>query len=121
MLAEIGDMLKKSFRKSDIVSRFGGEEFAIIMPHVREIEAHEACERFRKMVASHDFDHNSLQFKITVSMGLASYHSLAEQSPMGLVKAADRTLYQAKDHGRNIIECHQVQRLPTDPTAKSVK
>ena len=121
VLAEIGDMLKKSFRKSDILSRFGGEEFAIIMPHVREIEAHEACERFRKMVASHDFDHNSLQFKITVSMGLASYHSLAEQSPMGLVKAADRTLYQAKDHGRNIIECHQVQRLPTDPTAKSVK
>jgi two-component system cell cycle response regulator len=121
VLAEIGDMLKKSFRKSDILSRYGGEEFAIIMPHVREAEAREACERFRKKVASHDFDHNSLQVKVTVSMGLASYNAVAEQSPVGLVKAADQTLYQAKDHGRNLTKCYQVQRLRTDLTKTPVK
>ena len=121
VLVEIGDMLKKSFRKSDILSRFGGEEFAIIMPQVREADARAACERFRKMVESHGFDHNSLPFKVTVSMGLASYHTLAEQSPMGLVKAADQTLYQAKDHGRNVIKCYQVPRLPIDPTTTPMK
>ena len=121
VLAEIGDMLKKSFRKSDILSRYGGEEFAIIMPHVREAEAREACKRFRKKVASHDFDHNSLQVKVTVSMGLASYNAVAEQSPVGLVKAADQTLYQAKDHGRNLTKCYQVQRLRTDLTKTPVK
>ena len=121
VLAEIGDMLKRSFRKSDILSRYGGEEFAIIMPQVQEAEAREACERFRKMVASHDFDHDALQFKITVSMGLASYQTLAEQSPLGLVTAADQTLYQAKDHGRNVIKCYQVQRLRTDLTSAPEK
>jgi len=104
VLSKIGDMLIKSFRKSDIISRYGGEEFAIIMPHVRETEARDACERFRKMVANHHFDHNSFQFKVTVSAGLASYNTVAEQSPMGLVKAADQALYQAKDHGRNVIK-----------------
>ena len=121
VLAEIGDMLKKSFRKSDILSRYGGEEFAIIMPHVREGEARDACERFRKMVASHQFEDNALQLKMTVSAGLASYDKVTEQSPMGLVKAADQALYQAKDHGRNIIKCYQFQRLRTDLTSTPVK
>ena len=108
VLSQVGGMLKKSFRKSDILSRYGGEEFAIIMPHAREAEARDACERFRKMVASHHFDHNSLQFKVTVSTGLASYNTVAAQSPMGLVKAADEALYQAKDHGRNVIKYYRI-------------
>ena len=114
VLSKIGDMLKKSFRKSDILSRYGGEEFAIIMPQVRETEARDACERFRKMVASHSFDHNSFQFNLTVSMGIASYNTVTEQSPMGLVKAADQALYQAKDRGRNVTECHNISRVRAD-------
>jgi two-component system cell cycle response regulator len=121
VLSKIGDMLKKSFRKSDILSRYGGEEFAIIMPHVREAEARDACERFRKMVASHYFDHNSLQFNLTVSMGLASYNTVAEQSPMGLVKAADQALYQAKDHGRNVTKCYETCRARADLSSTLVK
>lgn len=101
VLSEIGKMLKEYIRQSDLICRYGGEEFAIILPNTRAENARKVCERFRAMVAGHLFEYHSMKFRITVSMGLASYSRSIDQSAMGLLRRADEALYQAKEAGRN--------------------
>lgn len=101
VLSEIGRMLKAYMRECDLICRYGGEEFAIILPNSNIEDAHAVCDRLREMVASYQFEHKSLRFQMTVSVGIAAYTSSVDQSPMELVKCADEALYQAKDAGRN--------------------
>ena len=101
VLSEIGRMLKEYIRQSDLICRYGGEEFAVILPNTRAEDALTVCERFRAMVAGHQFEYDSSQFRMTVSVGIASYNSSFHQSPDELVKWADEALYQAKEGGRN--------------------
>jgi two-component system cell cycle response regulator len=107
ILSDIGRMLKESIRESDLLCRYGGEEFAIILPNTRAEDAQTVCERFRAMVAGYHFEYDSLPFQITVSVGIASYSSSTDQSPMELVKWADKGLYQAKEEGRNRVRQYQ--------------
>ena len=101
VLAEIGNILKDCIRKSDLACRYGGEEFAVILPDTDVKKAKTVCERFRKIVAGHPFKHNLSQFNITISMGITSYNSLMDQSPIEIMELADKALYQAKEAGRN--------------------
>ena len=101
VLAEIGNILKDCIRKSDLACRYGGEEFAVILPDTDVKKAKAVCERFRKIVAGHPFKHNLSQFNITISMGITSYNSLMDQSPIEIMELADKALYQAKEAGRN--------------------
>jgi len=101
VLSEIGKMLKEYIRQSDLICRYGGEEFAIILPNTRAENARKVCERFRAMVAEHQFEYHSMKFRITVSMGIASYSRSIDQSPIELIKCADEALYQSKEAGRN--------------------
>jgi two-component system cell cycle response regulator len=104
VLSEIGRMLKEYIRQTDLVCRYGGEEFAVILPDTRAEDALTVCERFRAMVAGRQFEYDSSQFQIRVSAGIASYRSSIDQSPMDLVKCADEALYQAKEEGRNRVK-----------------
>jgi len=101
VLAEIGNILKDCIRKSDLACRYGGEEFAVILPDTDVKKAKAVCERFRKIVAGHPFKHNLSQFNITISMGITSYNSFMDQSPIEILELADKALYQAKEAGRN--------------------
>ena len=101
VLAEIGKILKDCIRKSDLACRYGGEEFAVILPDTDVKKAKAVCERFRKIVAEHPFKHNLFQFNITISMGITSYNSFMDQSPIEILELADKALYQAKEAGRN--------------------
>jgi two-component system cell cycle response regulator len=101
VLAEIGKILKDYIRKSDLACRYGGEEFAVILPDTDVKKAKAVCERFRKIVAGHPFKHNLSQFNITISMGITSYNSFMDQSPIEILELADKALYQAKEAGRN--------------------
>ncbi len=101
VLSEVGAMLKKSVRESDLVCRYGGEELVAILPSTGPEKAHIVCERFRKTVARHDFLFNQALFRVTVSAGIASYDGGADQSPTELLNLADQALYQAKEMGRN--------------------
>ncbi len=106
VLIEIADILKHSIRTSDIVGRWGGEEFLIICPHSSAHEAGILAEKIRFLIANYHF--TSIEKTLTASFGVAQYHN-KEMSIQTLVRLADNALYQAKDKGRNQVVCHTEQ------------
>lgn len=103
VLKSFAGLLSVNFREYDLVSRVGGEEFAVCLPNTTIEEAMLACNRLREQVALFDFPISSDQAKlinITTSAGVASNQgelvTLEE-----LMKVADEGLYKAKDEGRN--------------------
>ncbi len=101
VLCEIGTMLKAYIRQSDLACRYGGEEFAVILPNTQPEEAHGVCERFRQMVSQHQFTYNSYLLRTTISIGIASFNPSNPQISLDLIVGADNALYQAKEAGRN--------------------
>jgi diguanylate cyclase (GGDEF)-like protein len=101
ILQQIGRLLKDCVRNTDIVTRYGGDEMAIILLEVSKALALEVSEKLRREVERHSFLWQGTTVKITVSIGVAA--ALEEGIPdwNGLVNAADQALYQAKDGGRN--------------------
>ncbi|MFC1601419.1 diguanylate cyclase [Candidatus Sumerlaeota bacterium] len=103
VLTEIGKAIKTHFRETDIPCRYGGEEFAILLPDTPPADARLVAERLREAVAGSEIHHDSLSLRITISAGIASLADIPMPSSEGLVKAADRALYQAKAAGRDKI------------------
>lgn len=103
VLSTIGRMFNEHFRQGDLICRYGGEEFAVILPDTSLKSAMNVCERLRKKVSSHRFKYNSSDFSISISTGVALYNNLVHRSPVELVSAADQALYQAKKEGRNSV------------------
>ena len=105
MLVEICELVKAQLRDSDLLSRYGGEEFLVIAPNTSPSEAALLAERLRTRVELKVFlkDHEALSgsgLRTTISIGMASFdddNATAET----LIGEADRSLYQAKDAGRN--------------------
>ncbi|HEV3256884.1 MAG TPA: diguanylate cyclase [Gemmataceae bacterium] len=96
VLQQIAEVLKSMVRKSDLVCRYGGEEFCILLPHVDILEARQAAERFREGIESRPCSNICL----TASFGVSSLCLGAEQ-PRELLDQADKALYAAKRGGRN--------------------
>lgn len=101
ILAELADLLRQSVRPSEIVGRFGGEEFLVIMPNLDDTAALSLVQRMRTMIAEHVFPGAEVLpgGHLTVSIGLASYYP--GMSSTELMNQADRALYAAKEAGRN--------------------
>jgi diguanylate cyclase (GGDEF)-like protein len=87
-------------RKSDIVGRVGGEEFAVLLPETNISRARIVAERIRKHIAAQTLKTHRAHFKITASVGIAE--AMVSMPGAGsLMIAADEALYQAKARGRN--------------------
>lgn len=101
LLKSFSAILKKTIRDSDIASRYGGEEFVVILPETGGDLAFVAAERVRKAIETNDFPGGETQpcGRITVSMGVSSY--IEGMSLDDLLKSADNALYRAKEEGRN--------------------
>lgn len=87
-------------RRVDYVCRYGGEEFAIILPEVDAMGAHKFASMLRKEISSHIFAFEQDEIPITISIGVADIME-GIQSTDDLVEMADRRLYRAKEGGRN--------------------
>jgi len=100
VLAALADIFRATLRKADIIARWGGEEFVVLMPETPCERAAEAAERVRGAVGAHKFP--KLGGKgVTVSIGLSCSPEVVMQSPEMIVDTADQSLYQAKQQGRN--------------------
>ncbi|TEU01082.1 MAG: GGDEF domain-containing protein [Candidatus Stahlbacteria bacterium] len=101
VLKEITSVMKERIRNSDILSRYGGEEFTIILPKTPAEKCHNLAEELRKVIEDRkilSLDGKSLS--ITVSIGISEFPSHADNKN-DLVAAADRALYMAKKEGKN--------------------
>ena len=104
VLRSVAGIIKEHLRESDIPSRYGGEEFAVLLPYTKLDEAKIVGERLRKAVedAIISVNQDSVDKKdinVTISMGLAEYNR--EESGEELFERADKALYDAKTGGRN--------------------
>lgn len=99
-LRKIAQTLAKNLRKSDILGRYGGEEFVILMPETPIPNAREICERLRATIETTSFEGKQNAAFLTVSIGLSGFPEHGEMTET-LIKAADHALYQAKERGRN--------------------
>ena len=101
VLKQTARMLKQSIRTYDVACRYGGEEFAVIMPNTGLADARTFCERLRKKIEDTTVRHDSKNLRITVSIGLAQFLPEIDKSILQLIKRADDGLYAAKQQGRN--------------------
>ena len=102
VLAKAASILKENVREVDLVSRYGGEEFVIILPDADKVEAAAVAEKLRSRVSKTRFALAESQpgGKLTISVGVASYPSDAAVGEV-LIDSADFALYRAKESGRN--------------------
>lgn len=97
-------------RNSNQVSRWGGEEFTLLLPNKTAHQAVEICEQLRVDIENHDFSSIAEGIKVTVSFGIAD-SSLVDEYDR-LLASADQALYKAKNNGRNRVEVIQPQSAP---------
>jgi diguanylate cyclase (GGDEF)-like protein len=101
-LRDIAALMRKKFRSTDLLAKYGGDEFVIILPQTDKVGAYLAAERLRESVEKQAFPgaETQPQKKITVSIGLASYpeHGATDEE---ILNRADKALYFAKETGRN--------------------
>jgi diguanylate cyclase (GGDEF)-like protein len=93
--------LEAGLRSTDFMARFGGEEFAVILPHTGQAQAWMLAERLRRRLASTSARYAGRSIPVTASMGLACFTPGQAATPAGLVALADEALYQSKRAGRN--------------------
>ncbi len=103
VLKTMGDLLRRSVRAFDVCTRFGGEEFAIVLPGSDAKSATLSAERIRHRIDSYRFDAGLLPPDVhpTISVGVAVL--TAEASAQDLLGQADRALYRAKAEGKNCV------------------
>ncbi|WP_081848064.1 diguanylate cyclase [Microbulbifer sp. HZ11] len=99
-LAAVGQLIRKQVRKPVVACRYGGEEFAILLPRTNREQAVEVAERLRQSVAGL----NLKDISLTVSIGVAASEQDNYASAIQLFEAADGALYRAKHAGRNRVE-----------------
>lgn len=101
MLVEVGQILIRNLRSIDVVVRYGGDEFVIVLPHTPPAPAAQIAERIRKAVEKNIFfEKDGHGLRITASFGVASYPETA-RSKEELLRLADEAMYKVKYHTKN--------------------
>lgn len=116
LLFEFAALVRGGARQSDLPARFGGEEFAIILPQTGGAMATLVAERVRAAVEEENFLEDEAPTKLTVSAGVATYPAPGIARVEDLLRAADRALYRAKGQGKNRVVADE-RSLPPHPTS----
>ena len=102
VLIEVASIFQKLSREQDLIARFGGEKFVILLPSANSQAAKECAERIRQGIAEHNIKlDESTKIKITTSIGVAEMSIASQESIESTLNRADKALYQAKTQGRN--------------------
>lgn len=103
VLKEISKTVNGSLRKTDILARFGGEEFIMLFPHTSMEEAYEKVEALRVKISKTFVKDELVTASVTVSFGISTY-PISAVSEAELLRSADDALYEAKGSGRNCVK-----------------
>ena len=101
VLKDISALLRSEIRKSDFPCRYGGEEFAVILPEANTLSALVAARRIRQRVQNAKFETGAGNCSVTISIGISSTSEADYPVHQDLVRAADQALYLAKKNGKN--------------------
>lgn len=103
VLISVADLIKHSLRESDVASRYGGEEFTVMLKNTTKDEAMLVAERIRSTIEGYDFVFDNQHLHVTISVGVSVFDADTNlvNSPNDLVNQADKALYVSKDRGRN--------------------
>lgn len=104
VLKELSSILTKEIRSTDILGRYGGEEFGIVLTGVDREDVYLLCERIRGTIENYVFSEETSRIKATISVGFYFKTIGDGTSCENMVKYADEALYKAKQNGRNRVE-----------------
>ncbi|MCL1089845.1 sensor domain-containing diguanylate cyclase [Shewanella profunda] len=99
VLKTVSNLLRGQLQEKDVLCRWGGEEFLILVPEMDLSRAAELAEQFRRSISQRELKVNGIHISITVSIGVAEFQP--QETSEDLIKRADLALYQAKEAGRN--------------------
>jgi len=100
-LRELGACLRGQIRKEDLFARYGGDEFAVVMPETDPETAKAVGEQLRHAAATHLFAYDGRPYQVTISLGAAGTQGNEWVTSVELLRKADENLYEAKRAGRN--------------------
>ncbi|MGL4614088.1 MAG: diguanylate cyclase [Shewanella sp.] len=118
VIAHIAYQLSQSLRETDRAGRYGGEEFAVVMPNTSGADAWHFTERLRERIAESTVTFDGLTIKVTVSLGICEIGKHISSSS-NWISCSDKALYEAKQTGRNrsVIYSPEAQAAPEMPVA----
>lgn len=119
VLRGVARVLRLTMREMDLVSRYGGEEFALILPGTLNNDTQRAAERARQAIEKLEIEFAGQVLRVTVSVGAADL--VTAEEPSALIERADKALYAAKGDGRNCgfihegNQCHKIESATARP------
>jgi diguanylate cyclase (GGDEF)-like protein len=123
ILRAVARVVRKNMRGADLAGRYGGEEFALLLPRTRVAEGCKMAERIRADVEAIRVELNGQSLRITASFGVAGYPETGVTRVEDLVARADQALYQAKGFGKNqVVAAPDARVVPAaEPAVKAVE
>jgi diguanylate cyclase (GGDEF)-like protein len=116
VLNQIAQVCRQTLRASDVIGRYGGEEFVILLPATDQAAAMLVAERLRQRIAQHEIDLGHDALTLTASLGVVVVTPFDTTSPQQRLDQADQALYRAKQQGRNRVEIWQADHpLSVEP------
>ncbi len=103
VLQTVAKIIKSSIRAEDLASRYGGEEFTVLLNNMNRLDAMTVADRIRSKIEQYDFCYENQHVKVTISLGVTEFNPKDNPvtSPKLLVDQADQALYVSKRNGRN--------------------
>jgi diguanylate cyclase (GGDEF)-like protein len=109
VLKQVSAAIEEACRKADLPARFGGDEFAVLLPETAALDAESVAERIRKAISGTKLHVRGMDMNVTVSLGIADLNAGEMDGPSAMMGLADKALYVAKQSGRNrLVQAHDL-------------